>query len=83
METLQIKGRFIPELDPVPPTESIDIQAPANRRAPIVLTSAEQTELSIFASGRLEIRDEFNQVVISGALLKKLQRFLGAPLGDL
>jgi hypothetical protein len=61
------------ELEP----EQIEVTAVGDRRGPVVITDAEDLDIGMFSSGRLEISVGRDTVVIEPAAMKKLRGFLG------
>lgn len=57
--------------------EQIEVTAVGDRRGPVVITDAEDLDIGMFSSGRLEISVGRDTVVIEPAAMKKLRGFLG------
>lgn len=57
--------------------EEIEVTAVGDRRGPVVITDAEDLDIGMFSSGRLEISVGRDTVVIEPAAMKKLRGFLG------
>lgn len=61
---------------PEPSVETIEIKGIENRRAAIVFMHPAETEIGVFSTGKLEISDEFNTVILDAAVIAKLRTFL-------
>lgn len=57
--------------------ETIEIKGIPDRRGPITMMHPDETEIGIFSSGRIEITDEFNSVLLTEGVVRKLRGFLG------
>ena len=57
--------------------EQIEVTAVGDRRGPIVIGDADDLDIGMFSSGRLEISVGRDTVVIEPAAMKKLRGFLG------
>lgn len=69
------------ELTPSEPdvleAEDIEVTAVGDRRGPVVITDAEDLDIGMFSSGRLEISVGRDTIVIEPGAMKKLRGFLG------
>ena len=57
--------------------EEVEVTAVGDRRGPVVIADAEDLDIGLFTSGRLEISVGRDTVVIEPAAMKKLRTFLG------
>lgn len=56
--------------------EQIEVTAVGDRRGPIVIGDAEDLDIGLFKSGRLEISSGCDTIVIEPDAMKKLRSFL-------
>lgn len=57
--------------------EQIEVTAVGDRRGPVVITDAEDLDIGMFSSGRLEISVGRDTIIIEPGAMKKLRGFLG------
>lgn len=57
--------------------EQIEVTAVGDRRGPVVITDADDLDIGMFSSGRLEISVGRDTIVIEPGAMKKLRGFLG------
>lgn len=67
---------LLPEMEELQ-AEQIEIKGVADRRAPVVMAHPDDTEIGIFSNGRIEISDEFNSLILTDGVVRKLRAFLG------
>lgn len=72
----KVPAPLLPEMEELQ-AEQIEIKGVPDRRGPVILGEADETDIGIFSNGRIEISDAFHEVHLSEGVVRKLRAFLG------